>query len=189
MKCLVFYGTADGHTLKIARSIFEQIRAAGHDVLLRDASKRVSELDLGELDAFIAAAPVHQERHHDSVVEFLKVYSGVLSALPSALVSVSLSAAFEGGQADAQAYVDRLLERTGWQPKAVYLAAGALRYEKYDYFQEQIIRHVVLKDRAPEQIEGDHDFTDWDALARFIDGFVTASSKVKSLPGSNYKFP
>ena len=166
-----------------------EIPAAGHEVSLRDASKRVSDIDLGDLDAFLAAAPVHQQRHPDAVIDFLKVHSESLNALPSALISVSLSAAFESGHPDAQSYVDRLLERTGWRPTAIHLAAGALRYEKYDYFQEQIIRHIVLKDRVPDQIEGDHEFTDWDALALFIDDFEAASSKVESIPGSNGAFP
>lgn len=188
MKCLVFYGTAEGHTLKIAKLISEHIQAAGHEVHLHDASKPTSGLNLSDLDAFLAAAPVHQQRHPDAVIDYLKVHAQTLNALPSALVSVSLSAAFESGLAEARTYVDRLLERTGWRPTAIHLAAGALRYETYDYFQEQIIRHIVLKDRAPEQIEGNHEFTDWDALTQFVDGFVAASSKVKTLPGSNNAF-
>ena len=171
MKCLVFYRTAEGHTLKIAQSISEQLKAAGHEVSLQDAPKPVSDIDLTDLGAFFAAAPVHQQRHPDAVIDFIKIHSERLDTLPSALISVSLSAAFENGRPEAQAYVDRLLERTGWRPTAIHLAAGALRYEKYDYFQEQIIRHIILKDRVIERIEGDHDFTDWNALARFIDEF------------------
>lgn len=189
MKCLIFYGTAEGHTFKIAQAILEKIQAAGHEVSLKDASKGVSDIELSSLDAFIVAAPVHQQRHPDAVIDFIKVHSARLNALPSALISVSLSAAFESGHPDAQAYVDRFLERTRWRPTAVHLAAGALRYEKYDYFQEQIIRHIVLKDRAPKQIEGDHDFTDWSALALFIDDFEVASSKIKPIPESNSTFP
>ena len=125
----------------------------------------------------------------DAVIDFIKVHAASLNALPSALVSVSLAAAFEGGHRDAQAYVDRLLERTGWRPTAVHLAAGALNSQKYDYFQEQIIRHVVLKDREPDDIVGDHDFTDWDALAQFVKDFEVASSAVKSVPGAGGSFP
>ena len=102
MKCLVFYGTAEGHTLKIAKSITEQFGAAGHDVRLHDASKRTADLDLSDFNAFLAAAPVHQQRHPDTVIDFLKVHADSLNALPSALVSVSLSAAFEGGLVEAQ---------------------------------------------------------------------------------------
>lgn len=180
MNCLVFYGTAEGHTQKIARSIAERLEGGGHAVRLQDASKSVADLD--NLDAFLAAAPVHQQRHPDAVIDFLKLHAGRLNGMPSALVSVSLSAAFEGGRAEAQMYVDRLLERTAWKPTAVHLAAGALRYEKYDYFQEQIIRHIVLKDRAPERIEGDQDFTDWSELARFADEFMATSSRIKPAP-------
>ncbi len=189
MKCLVFYGTAEGHTLKIARNISEMIESAGHEVRLQDAYKRVADIEFGEFDAFVAAAPVHQQRHPDAVIDFIKVHAASLNALPSALVSVSLAAAFEDGHRDAQAYVDRLLERTGWRPTTVHLAAGALNPEKYDYFQEQIIRHVVLKDREPDEIVGDHDFTDWDALAQFVKDFEVASSAVKSIPGAGGSFP
>jgi menaquinone-dependent protoporphyrinogen oxidase len=181
MKCLVLYGTAEGHTLKIAKFISERTESAGHEAHLHDASAPDLDLELGGFDAFIAAAPVHQQRHPDAVIDCLKAYAESLNALPSALVSVSLSAAFEDGLEEAQMYVDRLLERTAWHPTAVHLAAGALRYEKYDYFQEQIIRHIVLKDRAPEQIEGEHEFTNWEALAEFIDDYVNTSSKVKTL--------
>ncbi len=188
MKCLVFFGTEEGHTLKIAQSISKQLQVGGHEVRLHNAAQSVAGLDLNTLDAFVTAAPVHQQRHPDAVIDFLKLHADNFTFMPSALVSVSLSAAFESGMAEAQMYVDRLLERTGWKPTAVHLAAGALRYEKYDYFQEQIIRHVVLKDRAPERIEGDHDFTNWDALAQFIGDFSVTSSKVKSTPASGDTF-
>ena len=113
MKCLVFFGTAEGHTLKIAQSISEQLQVGGREVRLHDASKSVTDLDLSELDAFVAAAPVHQQRHPDAVIDFLKIHADSLTFMPSALVSVSLSAAFDGGMAEAQMYVDRLLNRTG----------------------------------------------------------------------------
>jgi menaquinone-dependent protoporphyrinogen oxidase len=185
MKCLILYGTVEGHTLKIAKFISQRVQITGHEVCLHDASGRDPDLDLSDLDAFLAAAPVHQQRHPDAVIDWLKAHAESLNALPSALVSVSLSAAFENGIEEAQMYVDRLLERTAWRPTTVHLAAGALRYKKYDYFQEQIIRHIVLKDRAPEQIEGEHEFTNWEALAAFIDDHVSASSKVKTLSEPN----
>ncbi len=172
MKFLMFYGTAEGHTFKIAQTISERIQAAGHDAKLKDASQRVSDIDLDNLDAFLAAAPVHQQRHPDAVIDYIKLHSERLNALPSALISVSLSAAFTDGHAEAQSYADRLLDRTGWRPTALHLAAGALRYDKYDFFQEQIIRHIVLKGRDVDELSGEHEFTDWAALKAFADAFV-----------------
>jgi len=183
MKCLIIYGTAEGHSLKIAKFIAERIQVAGHDASLQDASVGKPELTLSKFDSVLVVAPVHQQRHPDAVIDCLRAHAEHLDALPSALVSVSLSAAFEDGLAEAQMYVDRLLERTGWCPASVHLAAGALRYEKYDYFQEQIIRHIVLKDRAPEQIEGEHEFTNWEALSRFADDYLFTAGSEQSNVG------
>ena len=76
-----------------------------------------------------------------------------------------------------RSYLDHLLEFTGWKPTATHLAAGALRYDEYDYFKEQIIRHVVLRGLGTADVTGDHDFTDWKALGRFVDDFVRAAKR------------
>ena len=39
---------------------------------------------------------------------------------------------------------------------------------------EQIVEHVVLKDREVNGPKGDHEFTDWDGLARSVEAFVQA---------------
>jgi len=41
------------------------------------------------------------------------------------------------------------------------LVAGALRFDEYDYFKQQIVEHVVLKDHQTNQPKGDYEFTDW----------------------------
>ena len=116
---------------------------------------------------------MHQRNHPETIVSFVLAHLDDLKAKPTALISVSLSAAFADGLGDAQSYVDALVEETGWQPTEICLAAGALRYSEYDFFQEQIIRHVVLRGRDVKDVGGDYDFTDWDALRHFVDGFVT----------------
>jgi menaquinone-dependent protoporphyrinogen oxidase len=42
----------------------------------------------------------------------------------------------------------------------------------YDYFQEQIVKFIVMKRGGAVSTERDHEFTDWDALAKFVDGFL-----------------
>jgi menaquinone-dependent protoporphyrinogen oxidase len=172
MQFLIVYATVEGHTRRIAEFIKERIEAKGVGTCLLAAGERVRDLHLGDYTGFIAASPVHQQTHAEDLIAFLKAHAAETGGVPSALVSVSLSAAFPDGRAEAEGYADRLVRATGWQPNAVHLAAGALRYDKYDFFQEQIIRHVVLKDRAPDVIDGDHDFTDWDALGAFVDDFT-----------------
>jgi len=172
MKYVVTFGTVGGHTRRIADAIAQHIADARHEVVLHDASKRSRDLLVKECDACVVAAPVHQQRHPDAIINFTKANADRLNAMPSALVSVSISAAFADGREEAQSYVDRLLSTTGWKPSATHICAGALRYTQYDFFQEQIIRHIVLKDRVPDDITGDHDFTNWDDLAKFVGQFI-----------------
>jgi menaquinone-dependent protoporphyrinogen oxidase len=172
MQFLIVYATVGGHTRRIAEFIKGRIEEKGGATRLLAAGERVPDLHLGDYTGFIAASPVQQQTHAEDLIAFLKAHAAETGSIPSALVSVSLSAAFADGRSEAQGYVDRLVRATGWQPTAVHLAAGALRFDSYDFFQEQIIRHVVLKDRAPDVIEGDHDFTDWEALGAFVDDFI-----------------
>jgi len=51
-----------------------------------------------------------------------------------------------------------------------------LRFANYDYFQEQIVKYVVMKRGGGISTERDHEFTDWDALEKFVDGFLEAAT-------------
>ena len=145
MNILIVYGTTEGQTRKIAAWTATHIRERGHQVELRDSAALVSDLKLGPLDAFVIAASVHQEYHQEAVTNFVFAHNELLNTKPSALISVSLSAAMEDQKAEAQKYVDRFVSVTGWQPRMTLLLGGALRFTKYDYFQEQFVKFVVMK--------------------------------------------
>jgi len=71
--------------------------------------------------------------------------------------------------------VDRLITMTGWKPRMTLLLGGALRFSEYDYFQEQIVKFIVMKRSAAASKERDREFTDWNALASFVDRFLEAA--------------
>jgi menaquinone-dependent protoporphyrinogen oxidase len=52
------------------------------------------------------------------------------------------------------------------------LLGGALRFTEYDYFQEQIVKFIVMKRGGAASTGQDREFTDWQALADFVDGFL-----------------
>ena len=56
------------------------------------------------------------------------------------------------------------------------LLGGALRLTEYDYFQEQIVKFIVLKSGSAASSGRDREFTDWNALAAFVDGFLQAAA-------------
>jgi menaquinone-dependent protoporphyrinogen oxidase len=47
-----------------------------------------------------------------------------------------------------------------------------LRSTEYDYFQEQIVKFIVMKRGGAASTERDREFTDWNALAVFVNGFL-----------------
>ena len=175
MNILIVFGTTEGQTRKIAAWTATHMRERGHKVDLQDSAELASDLKLGPFDAFVIAASVHQEHHQEVVTNFAFAHHELLNAKPSALTSVSLSAALGHQTAEAQKYVDRFVSVTGWQPRLTLLLGGALRFTKYDYFQEQFVKFVVLKQSNQLGTERDHEFTDWHALADFADRFLATA--------------
>jgi menaquinone-dependent protoporphyrinogen oxidase len=169
---LIVYGTTEGQTRKIAARTATHIGECGHQVELRDSAALDSDLQLGAFDAFLIAASVHQEHHQNTISNFVFAHHELLNTKPSALISVSLSAALEDQKTEAQKYVDRFVSVTGWQPRMTLLLGGALRFTEYDYFQEQFVKFVVMKGSGTATSERDHEFTDWRALADFVDRFL-----------------
>jgi len=47
-----------------------------------------------------------------------------------------------------------------------------LRFAEYDYFQEQIVRFIVMKRGGTASTERDREFTDWNVLAGFVNEFL-----------------
>jgi menaquinone-dependent protoporphyrinogen oxidase len=174
VKILIVYATTEGQTQIIAERVAAQLREGGHKPELYDAARRPGDLDIGAFDKIIVAGSVHQKQHQRSLEIFVLSNLALLKAKPTLFLSVSLSAAFENGKADAQDYVDEFFAYTGWQASRALLVAGALRYDEYDYFMEQIVEHVVMKGRELEGPKGDHEFTDWEALSRSVEDFAQA---------------
>ena len=107
-----------------------------------------------------------------SVEDFVTAKLRELEKRPTLFLSVCLSAAFPEGMAEAQSYIDAFLASTGWKPTQSLPVAGALQYTEYDYFQEQVIEHIVLRGRKVEGPKGDLEFTDLASLLRIINSFV-----------------
>jgi menaquinone-dependent protoporphyrinogen oxidase len=158
MRVLIVYGTTEGQTRKISERIGERIRELGHDAALQDSASLPADLDVGAYDAVIAAASVHQHRFQASLAHFVKEHLEQLQAKP-------------------QGYVDQFLVETRWHPTRTELVAGALVYTRYDFFKRQIMKLIVRKGGGPTDASQDYEFTDWDALSRFVDSFIeTANS-------------
>ena len=172
MRVLIVYGTTEGQTRKIAKFCANQLSEAGHQTQLLDSLRPMVDVELTAFDCVVLAGSVHKRRHQDSLTNFVIAHREQLQQRPSLLVSVSLSIAFEGGDREAQEYVDEFVAYTRFKPSAQALVAGALKFDQYDYYMNQIVEFVVLQDRS--NITEDQEFTDWETLAGALDAFVAS---------------
>ena len=174
MKIFVLFETCEGQTAKIATFVADRSRVLGHDVTMIDTSDKVANASIADADKVILAAPVHERRHPRSFEAAVTAAQQDLAQRPTLMLSVSLKAAFPEGQEEARDYLTEMEMRTGLEPTQEALVAGAIRTGSYDYYQSQIVGHVVLTGHAVTLTEGGKEFTDWEALAATVDGFVTA---------------
>lgn len=177
MKVLIAYATTEGQTRKISEKVAYQVGELGHVAELVDVDSKRHNINVDDFNAVIVAASVHQHEHQDAIEVFVVACRVALNARPTMFLSVSLSAAFEEGRREAQDYIAKFIAQTGWTPSISLPVAGALINEGYDYFQQQILEHVVLKNRMVDHPERDHEFTDWKALADAVEAFLKTNTR------------
>jgi menaquinone-dependent protoporphyrinogen oxidase len=178
MRVLIAYGTAKGQTRKIAEFLAQRFREQAHGVELCELSLRQSEPEPEHFDAIIVASPMLMGGYMRPVVRFAQHCRAELEAKPSAFVSVSMSAASDN-QEEAQAELGKRValfaKKTGWTPAKVEHVAGALAYTTYDFFTRWVMKRIAHSEGRDLPTTRDYEFTDWQALAAFADGFLASA--------------
>jgi menaquinone-dependent protoporphyrinogen oxidase len=177
MKILIAYSSVEGQTRRIAEKCAEHLRGQKHNVQVVDSGHLQTDFDIFPFDAAILAASVHHQQHHNEILDFVIDHKDWLEGKPTALLSVSLSAAFEEDREEANLYIDQFAYETDWRPDCALAVAGAIRYKKYDFFRRWAMRFMANAKGAPTDATRDHEFTDWDALYAFVDKFVVTCSQ------------
>jgi menaquinone-dependent protoporphyrinogen oxidase len=170
-KILIGYGTTEGQTARIAAHIAEVIRSHGIEAEAWDL-KQSKDAGLDRHDAVIVGGSIHMGKHEDYVVDFVRKNRLKLEGLPSAFFSVSLAA--HGDTANAEAYLARFEQETGWQPAQVGLFGGALLYRQYGFLKRLMMKKIVSDKPGglSTDTSRDHVYTDWDEVERFAEAFL-----------------
>lgn len=173
MAVLVLYATVEGHSRKIAEHAAEELEKCGQEVVLGDIREPGFAVP-GRFDGVILCAPIHMGRYPGQVVQFARDWKDALDAVPNALISVSLGIASDSAEerAEAESYPSKLEKKTGFRPRRVHHAAGALKFLEYDFFKRLLMRSIAAKEGGPVDTSRDHELTDWKALDGFIRDFA-----------------
>jgi menaquinone-dependent protoporphyrinogen oxidase len=166
---LVVYGSTYGQTERIAARISTVLRGAGHAVDVRCGNRLPDGFVPEGYDAAVIAASVLYGRHQRYITAFVRRHAAWLNRVPSAFVSVSGTAGSDPPQ--AQTFIDRLLDATGWRPGLTRSFAGAVAYTKYSWAIRWWLKRISRSKGLPTDTSRDWDYTDWDEVDRFARRF------------------
>jgi len=174
MRILIVYGSTEGHTREISGFVAKLLREDGQEVIVRDAAAKEPLPDPTTYDLIFLAASLHVGRYQAALIEFARTHHELLNAMPTAFISVSLSAAGENPDdwEGLQHCVGRFMHETMWTPKAIHHAAGAIRYSRYDFFKCLAIKYIAHRRGQATVSSQDYDLTDYSALKDFVFAFV-----------------
>ena len=150
---------------------------------LLDLSCRLDQRELTtELTvlAVIHLEHIHHRKQLFQIVQLIvhpeihRIHRDQLRRKNSALISVSLSAATPDGQQEARTYATSFAAATGWSPRRTLLLGGALDWPDCDYFQRQVLAQILANRGLTPDQKSRHEFTDWNALEKFVTDFVSA---------------
>jgi menaquinone-dependent protoporphyrinogen oxidase len=117
------------------------------------------------------------QRHQAEARRFVTRNAAALNRIPSAFVSVSLSAG--SLNPDERTAACRLAEQFpsayGWTASIVLSVAGRLAYTQYGFIKRLLMKRIAQHEGAPTDTSRDYEFTDWekvDTFARALDGVI-----------------
>lgn len=164
------YGTTEGQTAKIAEFIADVVHAHGHKAQAADIKQAGNDIP-DWFDAVIVGASVHMGKHEDYVADFVQKNKATLDSLPCALFSVSMAA--HGDTENAEGYVGKFEEETGWRPAQVGLFSGALLYTQYGFIKRLVMKKIASdKGSLDTDTSRDYVYTEWDGVKRFAEDFL-----------------
>ncbi|AMM31912.1 Protoporphyrinogen oxidase [Sinomonas atrocyanea] len=171
-KVLVAYSTHEGQTAKIADFIAGVLRTRGVEADTCDV-KESADPALFDYDGVIVGGSVHGGKHDKHVVDYVRRNRHALVGVPSAFFSVSLSAA-GGDTEEAEGYVKKFEEQSGWLPKRIALFGGGLPYKHLNFLMRHVMKRIV-EDKPGDlgtDTSRDYVYTEWDGVRRFAEDFA-----------------
>ena len=166
-RILLAYSTVDGHTLKICDRLRLCLEAHGHAVTLASLSDTPLPV-VGSVDKVVVGASIRYGRHRREVYDFIRINRRSLDDRPCAFFSVNVVARKPGKERpDANPYMRSFSRKTTWRPVLLAVFAGKIDYQRYSFFDRQLIRLIMWLTHGPTDPHACVEFTDWASVDAF----------------------
>ena len=164
---LIIYSTTDGHTRDICRRLTALIEQQDHQVKMVSIDDE-SSVDIQGFDKIVLGASIRYGKHGKKVYEFIKRNEKILDSKPNAFFSVNVVARKpDKNQPETNPYLKKFLKQISWRPKELAVFAGKIDYQKYRFWDRQMIRLIMWMTKGPTDPETVMEFTNWKQVDAF----------------------
>jgi len=164
---LLIYSTTDGHTLEICQRLEQVIEEHGYMVTLVPVDD-AQNVDTGPFDKIVIGASIRYGKHGKKVYDYVRENEKVLNGKPNAFFSVNVVARKPAkNRPETNPYLQKFLKQIAWKPKELAVFAGKIDYQRYNYWDRQMIRLIMWMTKGPTDPDAVIDFTNWDQVDTF----------------------
>jgi menaquinone-dependent protoporphyrinogen oxidase len=174
MHILIVFGTKEGQTAKIAERMAQLIRNQGHQVTTYLGKAIPPGFATDGFDAAIVGGSIHMNSYPAYLRAFVTRHRDWLNTVPSAFFTVCMAIHSQNAaeREEANGFSNRFIKETHWHPKLIETFAGAVKYTQYNFITRYIMKMISKREGASTDTVHDHEYTDWDAVARFTNQFL-----------------
>ena len=174
MHVLIVYGSKEGQTAKIAEYIAQIIRSQGLQASAYSGKEIRADFSTDAFDAAIVGGSIHMENYPGYLREFVKNHRDWLNKVPSAFFTVCMAIQSQNAneREEGRYYGERFIKTTRWHPTLIETFAGAVKYTQYNFITRFIMKRIAKREGGSTDTTHDHEYTDWDAVARFTNLYV-----------------
>ena len=175
MNILLLSSSVYGHVTHICDVMQPGLEQPGNEVVRAVFSDNPP--DPTGFDAVMIGASIRNGKHNPAVISYIERHQAALSDRPSAFFSVNLVARKpHKNTPETNPYVRKFLENSPWQPDQVGVFGGQLNYRRYKTTDRWVIRFIMWMNKGPTDLDTNADFTDYDEVRRFAEGFARFAS-------------
>ena len=169
-KILIIYSSTDGQTKRICERIkMNSIYNSDTKIIsINDASSE----SIIPYDNIVIGASIRYGKHNAKVYEFIKKNKKELQEKNTSFFSVNVVARKTNKNTpETNPYIKNFLKISNWKPNLLAVFAGKIDYQKYRFFDKQIIRFIMYITKGPTDTSKAYEFTDWGKVDLFTKTF------------------